>query len=222
MTSSTLGDAASADPAGAGSPNGLPEFRGEGRDAEVLVNGVLSVSKGLEVRSMNTLVDMTFQITELMNLNQRSTSFSVSGGGASFQFDADPQSDLVSSLGIESVTTGSLGGASGALASLRSGNSANLFDGNTDLAERIVSEAIDSVTMARARIGAFQRYSIDSSMRSLLIAMENTTSAESQVRDADIAQETASLAQAQIIQQAAMYALGVANTQPATVLALLG
>ena len=59
-------------------------------------------------------------------------------------------------------------------------------------------------------------------MRSLLIAMENTTSAESQVRDADIAQETASLAQAQIIQQAAMYALGVANTQPATVLALLG
>ena len=171
---------------------------------------------------MNTLVDMTFQITELMNLNQRSTSFSVSGGGASFQFDSDPQSDLVSSLGIESVTTGSLGGASGTLASLRSANSANIFDGDTELAERIVSEAIDSVTMARARIGAFQRYSIDSSMRSLLIAMENTTSAESQVRDADIARETASLAQAQIIQQAAMYALGVANTQPATVLALLG
>ena len=212
----------STDPAGGGTPSGLPGVRDEGRDAQVLVNGVLSVSKGLEVRSMNTLVDMTFQITELMNLNQRSTSFSVSGGGASFQFDSDPQSDLVSSLGIESVTTGSLGGASGTLASLRSGNSANIYDGDTDLAERIVSDAIDSVTMARARIGAFQRYSIDSSMRSLLIAMENTTSAESQVRDADIARETASLAQAQIIQQAAMYALGVANTQPATVLALLG
>ena len=210
------------DPGGAGSPTAWPEYRSEGLDAEVLVNGVLSVSRGLEVHSMNTLVDMTFQMTELMNLSQNSTAFQIKGGGVSFQFDMDPQSDLVSSLGIDSVTTGSLGGNSGTLASMRSGNMANLIDGDTDLAERIISEAIDSVTLSRARIGAFQRYTIDSSVRSLLVAMENTTSAESQVRDADIAHETAALAQAQIIQQAAMYALGVANTQSATVLALLG
>ncbi|MDG2201491.1 MAG: flagellin [Phycisphaerales bacterium] len=210
------------DPGGGGAPTGWPEYRSEGSDAEVLVNGVLSVSKGLEVHSMNTLVDMSFQMTELMNLNQGSTNFQIMGGGASFQFDMDPQSDLVSSLGIESVTTGSLGGYSGTLASMRAGNTANLIDGDTDLAERIISEAIDSVTLSRARIGAFQRYTIGSSVRGLLVAMENTTAAQSQVRDADIAYETSALAQAQIIQQAAMYALGVANTQSATVLALLG
>ncbi len=209
------------DPAGGGIATAWPEYRSSGQNADVIVNGVKAISDGLEIRSMNTLVDLTFQMTELMNLNQSSTDFVVSGGGASFQFDADPQSDLVSSLGIESATTGSLGGGAGTLASLRADNGANLIDGDTDLAERIISEAIESVTLSRARIGAFQRYTIDSSVRGLLVSMENTIAAESQIRNADVAKETAALAQAQIIQQAAMYALGVANTQSATVLALL-
>ncbi len=209
------------DPAGGGIATAWPEYRSSGQNADVIVNGVKAISDGLEIRSMNTLVDLTFQMTELMNLNQSSTDFVVSGGGASFQFDADPQSDLVSSLGIESATTGSLGGGAGTLASLRADNGANLIDGDADLAERIISEAIESVTLSRARIGAFQRYTIDSSVRGLLVSMENTIAAESQIRNADVAKETAALAQAQIIQQAAMYALGVANTQSATVLALL-
>lgn len=205
-----------------GTGSSWDELRMDGLDAQVLVNGSMAVSDGLSIRSMNTLVDLSFQMTESMNTALGSTNFVIDGGGASFHFDLDSDSDLNSSLGIGSMTTGHLGGTTGTIASLRSDNSANLIDGSIETAERIVEEAINTVSMSRARIGAFQRYTIGSSVRSLVVAMENATSAESQVRDADIAAETASLAQAQIIQQAAMYALGISNTQASTVLALLG
>ena len=109
----------------------------------------------------------------------------------------------------------------GVLASLRSGNDGNMVDGDIDLAEQIVQSAMDRVAQSRSRIGAFQQYTIGSAVRHLSLAIENATSAQSQVRDADIAVETAALTQAQVIQQAAMYALEMANTQSMTVLSLL-
>jgi flagellin len=53
------------------------------------------------------------------------------------------------------------------------------------------------------------------------IALENTSAAESQIRDTDFAAETASMTRAQILSQAATQALRLANSQPQQVLALL-
>ena len=96
-----------------------------------------------------------------------------------------------------------------------------VVEGDLDLAEQIVQSAMTRVAHARSRVGAFQQFTIGSAVRHLSLAIENATSAQSQVRDADIAVETAALTQAQVIQQAAMYALDMANTQSMTVLSLL-
>lgn len=59
-------------------------------------------------------------------------------------------------------------------------------------------------------------------MRSLGIALENTSAAESSIRDTDFASETASLTRAQILSQASTNILSMANSQPQSALALLG
>ena len=206
-------------------PNGVETshelLRVDGTNAEVLVNGVMASCKGLEVRSMNPLADMTIELSEFINSTQGTTRFNITGGGAIFNLGAELNTDLSTSIGIESMTTGNLGGMDGVLASLRSNNSGSMVDGDLQLAERIVQGAMDRIALARARVGSFQRHTIGSTVRHLATAIENATSAQSQVRDADIAVETAAITRAQIIQQAAMYALEVSNTQSMTVLSLL-
>ena len=54
------------------------------------------------------------------------------------------------------------------------------------------------------------------------IALENTAAAESQIRDTDFAAETAALTRGQILQQAAIQSLSLANSGPQAVLSLLG
>ncbi|MEM1109218.1 MAG: flagellin, partial [Planctomycetota bacterium] len=74
----------------------------------------------------------------------------------------------------------------------------------------------------RGRLGAFQRNTVGSTIRSLGIALENTSAAESAIRDTDFAAETAELTRSQILVQAATNTLGIANSQPQNVLSLLG
>jgi len=51
---------------------------------------------------------------------------------------------------------------------------------------------------------------------------ENTSAAESRIRDVDVAWETADLTRNSILQQAATSVLAQANTQPQLALSLLG
>jgi hypothetical protein len=57
---------------------------------------------------------------------------------------------------------------------------------------------------------------------SLGVASENTAAAESLVRDADFASETAELTRAQILTSSATQILTIANSQPQSALQLLG
>jgi flagellin len=56
----------------------------------------------------------------------------------------------------------------------------------------------------------------------LSVAFENTSAAESSIRDTDFATETAELTRSQILVNAATNVLSIANQQPQSVLALLG
>jgi flagellin len=123
-------------------------------------------------------------------------------------------------FGIESVNTSSLGGTTGRLYELRSGNTSNLQDDPTSAAN-IVDEAIDKVTSLRGRIGAFQRTTLETNIASLNDTVANLTEAESSIRDADFAQETARLTRAQILVQSGTTVLQIANQNPQNVLALL-
>ena len=84
-----------------------------------------------------------------------------------------------------------------------------------------ISNAISSVTATRGQVGAVQNRLIRS-ISNLSISIENLSAAESQIRDADIAEEVALLTRNQILVQASTAMVGQANLIPQSVLQLLG
>ncbi|MFT6108653.1 MAG: flagellin [Planctomycetota bacterium] len=84
-----------------------------------------------------------------------------------------------------------------------------------------IDDAIDEVNSARGSLGA-QQNRLDSTLRSLANVRENTSAAESRIRDVDVAMETADLTRNSILQQASTSILSQANQQPQLALSLLG
>lgn len=85
----------------------------------------------------------------------------------------------------------------------------------------LVDDAITKVSELRADLGAFQKNTLESNTTSLRIAHENLSSAESSLRDADMAEEMSSFTRNQIMLGAGMAMLAQANQTPQTVLQLL-
>ncbi|MCH8312352.1 MAG: flagellin FliC [Nitrospinae bacterium] len=83
-----------------------------------------------------------------------------------------------------------------------------------------INTAIAKVTAARGAIGAVQNRLVRT-IANLSITVENLQSAESAIRDADIAEEVALLTRNQILVQAATAMVGQANLIPQSVLQLL-
>ena len=83
-----------------------------------------------------------------------------------------------------------------------------------------VNTAISSVTQGRGKVGAVQNRLVRS-IANLSISVENLMAAESAIRDADIAEEIATLTRNQILVQASTAMVGQANLIPQTVLQLL-
>ncbi len=80
--------------------------------------------------------------------------------------------------------------------------------------------AIQDLSTARARIGAFQNR-VESAITNLAISMENLTAADSRVRDADFAAESTALSRNQILSQAGVSVLAQANSLSQSALSLL-
>ncbi len=85
----------------------------------------------------------------------------------------------------------------------------------------LIDTAIDDVNSSRGTLGA-QQNRLGSTLRSLANVRENTSAAESRIRDVDVAMETADLTKNSILQQAATSILSQANQQPQLALSLLG
>lgn len=204
---------------------GVTDYKDTGRDATLLINGIEATTDGLTARVSTDGFDIQVTIdgTSTLNMTNGQTDFDVTGGGATFSLA--PAVNLAGkvSLGIEAVSTGNLGNAvEGYLSSLKSGGSGNVVNGDLEGAQRIIDEAIKQVSGLRGRLGAFQTNTVGATIRSLGISFENTAAAESQIRDTDFAAETAGLTRSQILVQAATSALSLANSQPQSVLSLLG
>ena len=90
------------------------------------------------------------------------------------------------------------------------------------MAQKAVEQAIRDVSGLRGRLGAFQQNVIGATIRSLGVSLENTAAAESVIRDADFASETASLTRNQILAASAGQILTIANQSPQSALQLLG
>ncbi len=131
--------------------------------------------------------------------------------GSSLTFNLSPDLDQPITLTLPTVHTSALGGQSGSLGDLAGGRSASLTSGNLGRALDILDAAHDEILEARARAGALEKYTIDSTARVLGSMELNISSAVSMIRDTDVALEASRRVQAEIMVQAAVSAVLLAG-----------
>ncbi|HVX15078.1 MAG TPA: flagellin [Pirellulales bacterium] len=147
-------------------------------------------------------------------------------GGALFQIGPEVNYSNQVNVNIAALDTNLLGrnvSTTGnfSLHDLMTGGSQSLSSANLSTAATIVQQAIEQVATLRGQLGALQANVLQSNITSQQTALEQVTSAQSTIQDADYATETASLTRAQVLVQADTSVLAIANQQPQSVLALL-
>lgn len=149
--------------------------------------------------------------SDLANLTaSASASFSVTAGTTG-TFHVGASSGDTLSVTIEEVSSSILG--------------VNSLDVTTqsgaEEAITAIDNAIAKISEQRANLGAAQNR-LEQVIGNLSIAYENTSAAESRIRDLDVAMETANYTRLLILQQAGIAMLAQANMLPQAALALIG
>ncbi|MDA0835584.1 MAG: flagellin [Planctomycetota bacterium] len=200
--------------------------RDTGVDIGVRINGQQAQGKGLTASVKSAALDAAMSFTEAANTASNTSALTITGGGTLFQIGAEANASGQIGIGIEAINTARLGGISGKLYELGSGAGKSLLDvGDTvngDDLVSIIDDAISKVSNVRGRLGAIQKNVIDTNISVLGVALENISEARSQIMDTDFAEETANLTKGQILSQAGISVLSIANQNPSQVLSLLG
>lgn len=157
--------------------------------------------------------DLSAEITRIANVTTfNGKSLLNSTSAITFQIGSEgTSSDTISVSGVQ-ATASAIGVASTVVVTTAAGATS---------AVDTLDSAISTVASLRATFGTVQNR-LESTIRSLAVAIENTAAAESQIRDVDFASETAELTRNQVLQQAGVSILGQANVSTQSALALLG
>ena len=199
---------------------GSTALRTTGRNVEATINGAYAVGSGLRISLNTTYLSLDVDLDS--TLGAGSTSFTITGGGALFQLGPHVSINEQRSFAVQSVAASRLGNSdSGFLSQIVTGGQYSLVADEAARSAVITDEAISQVARLRGRMGAFEKNTLQTNIRSLEIAMENVTASESIIRDADFAAETAALTRGQILTSAATSVLAIANSTPHSVLQLL-
>ncbi len=192
-----------------------------GRDAAATINGATSIGRGRDLILNTTGLNVALTLTEAFN-KPGSTTFAITGGGALFQLGPGINTNQQVNVGVRSIAASRLGnGTLGFLSQITTGQEFSLVNGQAEQSSKIIEEAIRQVSLLRGRLGAFEKNTLQTNVSQLQITLENLTSSESTIRDVDFAAETSELTRNQILVQAGTSVLGIANTTPQNVLALL-
>ncbi len=189
-----------------------------GDDVVARVDGVEITGEGNEIE-INTGT-LTADIEFAEGFSGQVDPITISGSAMTFNFSPDLGNPTM--LALPKINAVALGGSAGRLSDLKSGGSASLTSGNLAGAIDILDSARDQVVEARARAGAFEKYTIESSQAVLDEMDENISSAMSNIFDTDVAAEMSRLVQAQILTDAATSTLMIVGRQRGMVGALLG
>ncbi len=174
-------------------------------------NGTLTSSERSSIDTeFQDIISEIDRIAQTTNFNGLSLLTS-GGGGITFQIGADGGSSDTITVSATDATAAGIG---------VSGLSVTTASGATS-ALATIDSAITTVASLRSTFGANQNR-LESTIRSLGIAVENLSAAESRIRDVDVASETAALTRNQVLQQAGVSVLAQANVQPAIAISLLG
>jgi len=170
-------------------------------------NGTLNTTDrsviDLEFTALKAEIDRIANTTEFngISLLNGTGSINIQVGLAASQTIAVNTTDTTNgSLGISTLSATSVTNATSSLAT--------------------IDAAINTISTTRGALGASQNR-LASTVRSILNSRENLASAESRIRDVDVAEETADLTRNSIMQQASVSVLSQANVQPQIALSLL-
>jgi len=167
----------------------------------------------------NEFQDLLSEIDRISAVTQfNGTSILESGAATVFQIGTDATTDDRITINAVDARASSIGlgtsGASFVYATISSVESAR----NT---LSLLDSAISAVASLRASFGTVQNR-LESAIRSLAVSQENTSAAESRIRDVDFASETAELTRNQVLRQAGISVLAQANVSTQSALSLLG
>jgi flagellin len=184
-------------------------------------NGVYTDEDRLQIQvEVSQLIDEVNRIASHAQFNGMNmlTGAFAEGSDRIMQFQLGANMDQNERVFIGTITAQSLGiqGAQGAneAASISTPDQANRTIGVLDAALRVVSKQ-------RADLGAYQNR-FEMASEGSASAAENLQAAESRIRDVDMASEMVDFVKNQILVQAGTAMLAQANTQPQSVLQLLG
>jgi len=151
----------------------------------------------------NSTVDLSASTTSTFGVEQSA------GSGLTIQVGANEGDEMV--INIDKMDANFLGVSSAGVGTQTMASAAI----------NAVDAAINQVSSQRAYLGAVQNR-LDYKIANLSTSSENLTSAESQIRDVDMAKEMTNFTNANILQQAATAMLAQANSLPQNVLSLIG
>lgn len=160
-----------------------------------LTSSVISTEGGIDITVNSDLVDGDDTVT----VNNNSISFQIganAGQTTSMAISAMSASDL----GVDKIDVSTQEGAEEALTA--------------------IEDAVTTVSSERAKLGAYQNR-LEHTINNLETSSENLTSAQSRIRDTDMAAEMTEYSQNNVLTQAATAMLAQANSQTENVLTLL-
>ena len=145
--------------------------------------------------------------------------------GQDLQFQIGSNAGQTVNIGIGNVKAGNLGlSGNFNLGDLAAGGALNVTDA-TGAAQQsalaVVDQAIADISTTREKLGALQSNVLESNVRSLGVAQQNTDASQSTIRDTNLSSEIVDFTKNQILVQAGTSALAQANSAPQAILKLL-
>jgi flagellin len=181
------------------------------------VHSMLQRVRELAVQYKNGSLDTAAQTSIQNEVNQLASEISRIGGSAAFN-----GINLLNGTSTVSFQVGANDGQQIGVSlvnlSTQVGTSYTTLSSSTAISD--IDTAIRNVSSARATFGAVQNR-LEHSLGVNAAYQENLTSAESRIRDVDMAEEMVSLTKNQILSQAGTAMLSQANQAPQSVLRLL-
>ncbi|GAB4333209.1 MAG: flagellin [Dehalococcoidia bacterium] len=191
---------------------GLTDFAAN--EKKVLNFSNLGISVTLQAGpAAKTIADTITDLTAAAN----DTIVVTGSGSAQLQVGANNGENI--SITFANMQTSQLGDASNLAALITDDQNVSTIAKAETLLDEL-DGAIEDVNAQRGTLGAVQNR-LESVVKSLSVAVENLSAAESRIRDADVAQLSSQMVSTQILQQAGISVLAQANAAPQAALALL-
>ncbi|MEW6282508.1 MAG: flagellin [Candidatus Eremiobacterota bacterium] len=150
---------------------------------------------------------------------------SVTVANNSLKFQVGAFADQTVSLAVDAVSTNILGRSASGTVYMGTVNLASIDvttnnGGGAQDAIRVLDAAISQVSTMRSKLGSFQKDVLETTVRNLGVAQQNIMASESNIRDADFAEEMLKFSRGQILAQTGFSMLTQANQSAQQVLRL--